>query len=153
MIDFKTIGAASTAAVAVAGFLFREYKNKNRAIDKHNEKQDSAIHDVQDRTLVLETKMNAAEPTVAQIKTRQEADGIRLATTEAAVNQIRGDVTEIKHSLSKLDKIPEFTEALRNFETLCKTFVPKGEADARFDALDQRIDGIQTSVRDAYRVG
>lgn len=153
MIDFKTIGAAVTGIAAVVGFLYREYTNKHKAIDDHNDKQDLAIDSVEDRTLVLETKMEAAEPAVAQIRSQQQLDGIRLATTEAAVNQIRGDVTEIKQAMSmKLDRIPELTEALRNFENLCKTFIPRGEAEARFEAAEQRMDGMASSVRDAYRL-
>lgn len=141
MIDIKTVGIASSAVIGVLGFLFREYKNKNKSIDKHNDKQDIAIHDVQDRTLVLETKMNAAEPDVAKIKYQQQLDGIRLATTEAGVSQIRGDVTEIKRVISdKLDRIPELTAALQGFEKIVASTVPRHEIEARFAALEREND-------------
>ena len=53
---------------------------------------------------------------------------------------------------AKLDKIPELTVATQNIGDFAKAIVPRPEVDSRFDAIDQRLDGIVASVREVREV-
>jgi hypothetical protein len=155
MVD-TIIGIAGTAGVSLIGWLYHQYASRNKAITVHLDKVDTALHNVEDRTLVIETTVKRQEPTLDEVKRQQTADAIRLASVEIAVGQIKQSFAtmELRHGeiSAKLDRIPELTVALQNFQDMAKNIVPRPEVDSRFDAIDQRLDGIVVSVREVREV-
>lgn len=147
MFDIKTItGAFSVAGVAI-GFLYREYNKKQREQDKHMGLLDTGLHNVEDRTLVIETKQLMDAPKLEAVITMTQAQGIQLAAHEQHVSQIRADVQEIKSAIhNKLDEIPRLTEALDNFRETCKGFMPRSEAEGQIRSTNERVDYLQERV-------
>lgn len=147
-MQFPIIVAVLTLGGSVIAFLYREYTGRNKIQDERLERTDKAIHSVEDRTLVLETKWNTSGSTIESLRARQELDAVRLATTQAAVEKIREDVNFIKHEISvKLERIPEVIEALNNFRELVKASVPRFEVEARFDANELRMSELSSEIR------
>lgn len=143
-LDYKALSGATATVASILAFLYREYRLKNRAHDTRMEDIDDKLSKVKDRVLVLETVQARTEPEIRQVLVQQQSHGMRIAATEEAIGHIRSDVSEIKAALtSKLDKLPELTEALNNFKDMARTFIPRPEVEARFDATDQRLARLE----------